>query len=181
MARILRTLALTIALTLAAGCTRHQESPPPSRSTPAALFDRWLASTSSDVVDKEIVTEILNNRDAMERQFIEAFRNGPSAARRDAVEESVQRVWSLVQVQLAEPDVYGLDEQEIAEMKSLSLATQKRNALHRFEHSFKAAALRGLGITQGAEAKATLTQIAGDRSSPFRAIAADVLLSKKGS
>src|SRR4030095_7535729 len=104
MAGILRAIALTIALMVVASCTRHPEFPSRTTLTPAALFDRWLASTSSDVVDKEIETKILNNRDARERQFIEAFRNGPSAARRDAVEESVQRVWSLVQVQLSEPD-----------------------------------------------------------------------------
>jgi hypothetical protein len=168
MAGILRVLALSIALMMAAGCTRQPESP-------AALFDRWLANTSSDVDDKEILTAILKNQDAMERLFIEAFRNGPNAAQRDEVEESVQRTWSLLQVQLAEPDAYGLDQQDIEEMKSLSLTTQTRRALDRFEHSYKATALRGLGITQGAEGKAVLAQIAADRSSPFQALAAGLL------
>ena len=173
MDRKLKTFALSIALAMAVGCSQPSQK--------VTLFDQWLANARGHSVDTKLVEEIRENREALEPQFIEAFNNGPDAARLEEVETSVEQEWSLAQVQLAEPDVYGLDKEDIAEMQSLSLATEKRRALERSEHNFKVTALRGLGITRGREAQAMLAQIAADQSSPFRAIAAEVLASIKGS
>jgi hypothetical protein len=173
MARTLRTFVSIVVLALAVSCAR-----PPDR---APLLDRWVTSAGADTEQPELVAEVLANREAMERQFIEAFRNGPGDARREVLEESVARVWSLAQVQLAEPDVYGLDDGDIAEMKSLSLDTEKRRAWERLEHNFKAAALLGLGITQGSEAKAVVAKVAADKSSPFWMLATNAFAPKKPS
>lgn len=169
MARAVRASVLPILLALAVGCAPSTEE--------ASLLERWLASAGTAAENAALVAEIRANREVIEGRFIEAFRNGPGDVRREALDESVERVWSLAQVQLAEPDVYNLDDEDIAEMKALSLETERRQAWERLEHNFKAAALLGLGITQGSEAKAVLAQVAADQTSPFRMLASNALRS----
>ena len=167
MVGTLRTFVLTVVLLPAAACTQSAAEAP--------LLDRWLAHAGADIENVALVTELKANRDLIEPQLIQAFRNGPTDADREALEESVEHVLSLVQQQLAEPMVYGLDEGDIAEMKALNLETEKRRALERFEYNFKAGALLGLGVTQGSEGKILLEQLASDSSSPFYLLAADAL------
>jgi hypothetical protein len=69
------------------------------------------------------VAEVRANRAVLEGLFVEAFLKGPSDAQREAVDESVERVWSQAQVQLAEPDAYALDDEDIADMKAQQIAS----------------------------------------------------------
>jgi hypothetical protein len=158
---------LSVLLAVAAGCTPTAERNP--------LFERWLAKAGTAADNAELVAEVRANRAVIEGQFIDAFRNGPGDVRHEALNESVERVWSLAQVQLAEPDAYNLDDDDIAELKALSLETEKREAWERLDHNFKAAAMLGLGVTRGSEATAVLAQVAADQTSPFRMLAANAL------
>ena len=175
MAGVVRAVVLPILLALATGCGPSTQEGPSTEQ--ALLLERWLANAGTAADNAALVAEIRANREALEGRFIEAFRNGPGDARYEALDESVERVWSLAQVQLAEPEVYNLDDEDIAEMKSLSLETERRQARQRLEYNFKAAALLGLAITQGSEAKAVLAQVTADETSPFRMLASNALRS----
>lgn len=160
MARTLVSTSLLVVLALAAGCRQAPEKAP--------LVDRWLAGGNDPAQVQELIRELQANRDEVESQLIEAFRTGPADEQLEAIETSEERVWSRIQVQLAEPETYRLTEKDIAAMKAISLADQKRIARDRFAYNFKATALQGLKITKGQSAQALLREVASDPKSPFR-------------
>lgn len=169
MDRTLKSIALTACLTFSVACVKPPVPP---------LLDRWVAGTAGDRDPAALTAEIRAQRVVMEQEFISAFRDGPSAARLEAINASEEWVWSLVQVQLAEPAAYGLTPDDLARMKTLSLESEKRSARERFDYRFRSAAVIGLGITQGPDAKALLSRIAADDSSRFQYLAFKFLLAK---
>jgi hypothetical protein len=180
MVRI-RALIVLVLLPVA-GCGQTTDEPPladkPALAEKPPLLERWLATAASDVQQPELVEEVRMNRGVIESQFIEAFKRGPTPDNLNALDESVERQWQLMQEQLANPEVYGLDSDDSQEIRSLSLQTEKQQARHRFIHNYKVAALRGLAVTQGADAKAFLAEVAANKSSLFWSLAANALKSE---
>lgn len=169
MARPVRVILLVAILALSAGCRRKESD--------AALAGRWLTNTCTVSEQANLVRDVRARGQALETIFIEAFRNGPSQARLNTLLDSVEHNWSLLQVQIAEPDVYGLSQEEIAAMRSISLADEKREALERLDFNYRSAALTALSITRGPAGKELLAGVARNADSPFRSIASLVLKS----
>jgi len=146
-----------------AGCRREEKD--------RALVNEWLTHNCSVSGHSDLVRQVAARGAAIEPLFLEAFRKGPPQARQNSVIASVERDWSQIQVQLAEPEIYGLSPEEITEMKSVSLANEKRQALDRSHFNYRSAAIEALGITKGAAGREELLRISRDNSSRFRSIA----------
>jgi hypothetical protein len=149
----------------------------PEQASDAQLASLWLSATERGPGQQELVRQISERRTALEPIFIQAFNEGPSGEDMARLLEAVEYHWASLQVQLAEPEIYGLTAEEIAEMKSISLAEEKEQALGLLTYNYRAAALSGLGITSGAAARDLLTRTAAEPNSPFRLTAAAALKS----
>jgi len=168
MARALAAV-LAVGLTMAAGCGR--------RVNAIELAKDWLMRTCTVGERAGLDDEIRANAAVIELLFIDAFTKGPSDDERREVIQSVEHVWTLMQLQVAEPEVYNLSQAEIDAMKSISLSEEKTWELELFEYNYRAAALAGLGITGGPAGKNLLASTAADSDSPFNSVATEALAS----
>jgi hypothetical protein len=166
MARQL-TVFLLSAACLTTGCG--------TRIKDADVAETWLVSSCTVTGRADLIKEVQRRGEALEVIFLAAFQAGPSGAKREALAQSVERQWSMLQVQIAEADEYGLSADEVAEMKAITLGSEKSAALERLDFNYRAAALAGIGLTRGTAGQQLLSRIAGDSRSSFRTIAAAAL------
>src|SRR5947207_1423862 len=101
MARLVKLLLLP-AMFILACCGREEKD--------RALVDQWVTHDCSVSGHEDLVKQVAKRGAALEPLFLAAFRNGPPQARRNRVIVSAERSWSQIQVQLKEPEIYGLSQ-----------------------------------------------------------------------
>jgi hypothetical protein len=162
MAGPLKLLAVAAMLAFVPNCDRKSEEP-----AAKAAAERWLRQTETGPDLADLIKQLRENPQVAEAVFIEAFNNGPTEAERETLADTIDWHWAMMQVQLADPEAYGLSDSEKDAMKSISLSEEKSEELLTFEYNYKAAALTGLAITHGQAGKQLLDRVAADRNSPY--------------
>ena len=165
MAGPVKLVAVAAMLTFVVGCGRKSE--PPAK----AAAERWLRQTEAGPDLADLIKQLRQDPQVAEAVFIEAFNNGPTEAERETLADTIDWHWAAMQVQLADPEAYGLSDSEKEAMKSISLSEEKTEELLTFEYNYKAAALTGLALTQGQTGKQLLERVAADPNSPYRNVA----------
>jgi hypothetical protein len=176
MGRTVTFLAVAAMVAVGVGCGRE-----PAEAATETAAERWLRRTEAAPDQADLVAQLRQDPIAAETVFIHAFNNGPPEAEREAVVEAVEWHWAMLQVQIAEPEAYGLSNSEIEAMKSISLSENKSEALLDFDYSYKEAALTGLAITQGQAGRQLLDQVAADPNSTHRSVAIAALKPRRSS
>ena len=179
MGRTVTLLALTAMVAVGGGCGLEPAEPAAEEPTSETAAERWLRRTEPAPDQADLVEQLRQDSLAAETVFIEAFNNGPPEAELEALADSVEWHWARLQVQIAEPEVYGLSNSEIEAMKSISLSEEKSEQLLNFVYSYKEAALTGLAITQGQAGKQLLDRVAADPNSTHRSVAIAALGSRR--
>jgi len=146
------------------GCNREAKD--------RALVARWLARNCGRTGERELEEEIRRRGPAIERLFLEAFRNGPPESLEDDLLTAVEEHWCRLQIQINEPDAHALSAEDVAGMRAVSLAGGKAEALRRLRLNYRSAALAALGIIGREPGRDLLRRVAGDTESPYRHVAA---------
>ena len=174
MGRAVRLLALAVMVAFVAGCGRESAG---TRSRTGA--ERWLKRTEAAPGRADLVTQLRQDSQAAEIVFIEAFNNGPPEAEREALADTVDWHWAMMQLQIAEPGVCRLEQhRDRGHEVHLAVRRQERGVAE-LGSNYKAAALTGLAITQGQAGKHRLERVAANPNSPHRSVAIAALRERR--
>jgi hypothetical protein len=161
MAR-LKTIAVICAAVWLSGCPWRR----PLNADESRVLREWLETTCALGQEARLRAELLSHAAALEPHLLAAFRDGPPAAllaQAESVAGARYDALSAYRARHRRPTPPPARPEFVARARA------------QFDRGYRAAALGGLGVIGSRDGVNLLKKLAGDKSSPDREAAADIL------
>ena len=144
------------------------------------LIDRelvrvWLLTNCGLGHVERIESELVRRGIVLHPLLIEALRDGPDRELAVEVERAAGERFDLRRAFLESPASRELDPGVIEELRRVQRDAFVADELERFRDGYRSAAVAGLGLAGGADARRELQRIAADSASPLRTAAEQAL------
>ena len=162
-------IGLCVALPVVAQGPRLQQL------TDRELLRVWLLTNCGLGHVERIEGELLRRGIVLQPLLLEALRDGPDRELALQVERAAGERFDGWPAFLESPAARELDPGVLEEMRRVRRKAFVADEVERFRDGYRSAAVAGLGLTGGADARPELRRIAADRASPLRTAAEQAL------